>query len=146
MRLLLDHGGLRAERFPQVLEWSLEPHVRSGEPFYHIARVVLDHGFDINMRPERGRTLLHGAANRGTIKAVKWLLQNGANPNALDGGGRTPLHVCAERNTSASVLELLIEAGSEPNARDASGKTPLDYARAKKRVKVVAYLESIGAS
>ncbi len=146
MRLLLDHGGLRADRFQQVLEWSLEPHVRSGDPFYHIARIVLDYGFDINMRPERGRTLLHGAANRGTVKAVRWLLQNGADPNALDGGGRTPLHVCAERNTSTSVLELLLEAGSELNARDPSGRTPLDYARAKKRVKVVAYLASIGAN
>jgi Ankyrin repeats (3 copies) len=146
MRLLLDRGGLRAERFPQVLEWSLEPHVRSGDPFYHVARVVLDHGFDINMRPERGRTLLHGAANRGTIKAVRWLLQNGADPNALDGCGRTPLHVSAERNTSISVIKLLIDAGSDPNARDPSGKTALNYARAKKRVKVVAYLASIGAT
>ena len=97
MRLLLDRGGLRAERFHQVLEWSLEPHVRSGEPFYHIAGVVLDYGFDINeMRPGQGRTVLHGAANRGTIKAVKWLLQNGADPNAFDGGGRTPLR-CLRR-------------------------------------------------
>lgn len=31
MRLLLDHGGLRAERFQQVLEWSLEPHAGAAE-------------------------------------------------------------------------------------------------------------------
>jgi ankyrin repeat protein len=143
MRLLLDHGGLPAERFQQVLEFSLEPHVRSGEPFYHIARVVLEYGFDIN--EVRGRTLLHGAANRGTIKAVRWLLENGADPNALDDQGRTPLHVCAERNTTTTVLKLLIAAGSDLNARDASGKTPLDHARAHKREQVVVYLCSLGA-
>jgi ankyrin repeat protein len=145
MRLLLDHGGLTAERFPLVLEHALEPHQRSGEPFYRIAGLILRRGFDVNAAmPHRVRTLLHGSANRGTIKAVTWLLQNGADPNALDDLGRTPLHVCAERNTSTSVVRLLIDAGSEPNARDPSGRTPLDYARENKRAKVAEYLASIG--
>jgi len=125
------------------LEHSLEPHQRSGEPFYHIAELILRHGFNLNDMWNQDRTLLHGSANRGTLKAVQWLLMNGADTNVLDEGGRTPLHVCAERNTSTSVLKLLIEAGSELNARDSSGKTPLDYARANKRVKVVAYLASM---
>ena len=145
MRLLLDNGGLTAERFHLVLEHSLEPHQRSGEPFYHIAELILNQGFDINeMRTDQGRTLLHGSANRGTVKAVKWLLQNGADPNELDEGGRTPLHVCAERNTFTSVVKLLIDAGSKLNAKDLSGKTALDYARENNRAKVVKYLASIG--
>ena len=144
MRLLLENGGLTAERFHQVLEHSLEPHQRSGEPFYHIAELILQQGFNINeMRADQGRTLLHGSANRGTVRAVKWLLQNGADPNALDGDARTPLHVCAERNTFTSVIKLLIDAGSDLNARDSSGKTPLDVAREHSRAKVVEYLTSI---
>jgi hypothetical protein len=72
MRLLLDHGGLRVGRFHGRLEHALEPHQRSGEPFYHIAGLTLRHGFNLNaMRLDQGRTLLHGSANRGTIKAVK---------------------------------------------------------------------------
>jgi ankyrin repeat protein len=129
-----------------VLEHSLEPHQRSGEPYYQIAELILDSGFDINeLRPDQGRTLLHGAANRGTLKAVKWLVEHGANPNALDGGGRTPLHVCAERNRSAATIKLLVAAGADLSARDASGHTPLDYARKNKRVRVVEYLVSLGA-
>jgi hypothetical protein len=143
MRLLLEHDGLTARNFHQTLEHALEPHQRSGEPFYHLAELILQCGFNINAR-WGDRTLLHGAANRGAVKAVRWLLQNGADANALDEGGRTPLHVCAERNTSTSVLKLLIEAGSELNAKDASGKLPIDYARENKRAKVVEYFISIG--
>jgi ankyrin repeat protein len=143
MRLLLDHGGLTAGSFHQTLGHALGPHQRSGEPFYHIAELILQYGFDINAR-WGGRTMLHGAANRGAVKAVRWLLQHGADPNALDEAGRTPLHVSAQRNTSPSVIKLLIEAGSELNARDVSGRLPLDYARENTRAKVVAYLVSIG--
>ena len=145
MKLLLDHGGIRLERFHQTLEHSLEPHQRSGEPFYHIAKLIIEHGFDLNSRSSHGRTLLHGAANRGTINAVRWLLQNGADPNGLDELGRTPLHVCAERNMSTSVARMLLEAGSDLNATDTTDRTALDYARQKKRVKIVAYLTSLGA-
>ena len=145
MKLLLDRGGVRSERFHQTLEHSLEPHQRSGEPFYHIAKLIIEHGFDLNSRNSHGRTLLHGAANRGTINAVRWLLQNGADPNGFDELGRTPLHVCAERNTSTSVARMLLEAGSDLNATDCMEKTPLDYARQNRRVKVIAYLKSLGA-
>lgn len=145
MSLLLDHDGLKPERFHQALEFSLEPHQRSGEPFYEIAAVILLHGFNVNDMSNRTRTLLHGSANRGSLKAVRWLLMSGADPNALDLHGRTPLHVCAERNTSTSVVKLLIDAGSKLNARDSSGKSALDYARENARVKVVAYLTSAGA-
>ena len=114
MRLLLDNCGLEANRQHQVVEHSLEPHQRSGEPFYHVAELVLKHGFNINeLRPDQGRTLLHGSANRGSVKAVRWLLEHGADPNVPDGGRRTPLHVCAERNTSASVAKLLVASGAE---------------------------------
>lgn len=145
MQLLLDHGGLRPERFHQTLEHSLEPHQRSGEPFYPIAELILRNGFNLNEMGDQHRTLLHGSASRGTIKAVKWLLENGAKPCVLDKHGRTPLHVSAAKNTSAAVLQLLAEAGGELNSRDASGKTPLDYARENNRAKVVAYLLSVGA-
>ncbi len=146
MRLLIENGGLPADRFHLVLEHSLEPHQRSGEPFYDVASCILAHGYDINeLRADQGRSLLHGAANRGTVKAVKWLLQNNADPNGLDVDGKTPLHVCAERNTSTAVAELLVDAGCKLNAVDSLGKTALDYARDNKSSTIVKYLESIGS-
>jgi ankyrin repeat protein len=145
MHLLLESGGLRPQRFHLVLEHALEPHQRSGEPFYDVAACILQHGFDINqLAADRGRSLLHGAANRGTKKAVQWLLDNGADPNALDTNRRTPLHVCAQRNTTTGVIKLLLDAGSQPVAVDNAGKTALDYARENKRTKIAAHLESLG--
>jgi len=143
MRLLLENGGLTAERFHLVMEHSLEPHQRSGEPFYAIANCILQYGFDINeTRADQGRSLLHGAANRGTVKAVEWLLENGADPNGLDDQRRTPLHVSAQRNTFTAVVKLLVDSGCDPMAKDVSGMTALDCARDNKRTRVVEYLES----
>ena len=142
MRLLLEHGSLPPGLLFQTMEHTLGPHQRSGEPFYQVAELMLARGFNLNDAAGKGRTLLHGSANRGSLVAVRWLLKNGADPNTLDNRRRTPLHVCAERNTSTSVLELLIEAGSDPHLRDSSGKTALDYARQNARTKIVAYLTS----
>ena len=48
MKQLLAHGGMTTRQFPQSLEFSLEPHQRSGEPFYPIADALIGHGFDID--------------------------------------------------------------------------------------------------
>ncbi len=143
MNLLLERGGMAVRRLDGVLEIALEPHQRSGEPFYDVADCLLQQGFDVNrLSADQGRSLLHGAANRGTIKAVKWLLAHRADPNGLDLLGRTPLHVCAQRNTSTTVIKLLIDAGSKRNSKDDSGKTAICHEN--KRAKVVEYLKSIG--
>lgn len=143
MRLLLGEGALAGDRFQLALEHALEPHQRSGPPFFEIAECFLAHGLDLNEPSrEQGRTLLHGAANRGSIQAVCWLLQHGANPHRLDTQGRTPLHVCAQRNTSIAVAELLVSNGAGTDALDSYGKTPLDYARERQRSKLVRFFEA----
>lgn len=55
------------------------------------ARMLLDAGADPNLRDERGRTALHGAASQGMNEMVKLLVARGADPRAADGAGRTPL-------------------------------------------------------
>ena len=138
---LLERVSLSLEDALRSIEFCLEPHQRSGEPHIDLASRLIASGHDINaLRPSQGRTLLHGAAHRGSLFPVNWLLENGADCHARDSDENTPLHLAAERNTYPSVVTRLLEAGADPKALDAEGRTPLDRARAKQRKRLIALL------
>jgi len=59
-------------------------------------------------------TGLHAAAAQGDVALIKQLLAAGANVNATDPYGRTPMHVAAYQSNDAAVLALA-EAGGDPN-------------------------------
>lgn len=141
LRLLLDATKLSLDDALRCIEFCLEPHQRSGEPHGYLAALLMEAGYDVNaLRPSQGRTLLHGAANRGSLVPVDWLLANGADCNARDTDGATPLHAAAKRNTSTGVVERLLAAGASIGARDDNGRTPLDVARENGRTKVARVL------
>ena len=52
------------------------------------------------------------------------LLSSGANPNARDEDGATPLHLAVDRG-SLDIVVLLIDFGSNVNVADEDGTTPL---------------------
>lgn len=64
--------------------------------------LVLEHfsainRLDLTDAPDKvGRTALHHACRSGRPESVVLLLKAGANPNAKDKEGSTPLHVCSE--------------------------------------------------
>ena len=58
---------------------------------------------------------------------MRALVKHGANVNAKDDTGETPLHVAAFLSRASSV-EALLAARADPNARDRLGKTPLHNA------------------
>jgi len=63
---------------------------------------------------------LHLLSKRGDATAVKWLLEHGANPNALWAhwdAEVTPLHLAAAQG-HAEVVRLLLDAGGDPRIRD----------------------------
>jgi hypothetical protein len=59
------------------------------------------------------------------------LLAAGADVNATDKRGRTPLLSAARRSSSAAVLSALLAAGADPTVKDEAGQTPLDAVRAQ---------------
>ncbi len=61
---------------------------------------------DIDARDENGRTALMLAVLRGESRAVDMLLASGADPNAADGRGTTPLQAAIAGNQPAIVAAL----------------------------------------
>jgi ankyrin repeat protein len=75
---------------------------------------------------------LHLAAKRSDAESVKWLLDHGADPNALWthwDADVTPLHLACF-SCSAEVARILLTAGADPNIHDSRhAGDALDWAR-----------------
>jgi ankyrin repeat protein len=81
---------------------------------------------------------LHKAAKEGNLKLVKELVSKGADVNAKDKYGRTPLHYAAKEG-HLDVVKFLVSKGADVNAKDEKGNTPLDAATPE----VAEYLRSL---
>ncbi|KAH0543142.1 hypothetical protein FGG08_002487 [Glutinoglossum americanum] len=103
----LVDGSYDEERTPELLERKLR-----------MMRLLLDRGAKPNRSP--GSTILHKVASRDyPIEATRLLLDYGANVNALDATGDTPLHYLGRRETekAANLMKLLLENGADPTIR-----------------------------
>ena len=60
-----------------------------------------------------------------SVEEVTRLIRNGADVNAVDKRGRTPLILAAWYNSKPEVLRVLLENGADVNAVDKYGTTPL---------------------
>jgi ankyrin repeat protein len=70
--------------------------------------------------PEGAEGVLHIMAKRGDVAAVKWLLDQGADPNARWAHWDavvTPLHLAAAHG-HANIVRMLLAAGTDPSIRD----------------------------
>jgi ankyrin repeat protein len=75
--------------------------------------------------PDWGQTPLHFAARDGNADIAGLLIQAGADVNAQDDRGVTPLH---RANENPQMIALLCDAGAKVNMADATGRTPLHWA------------------
>ncbi len=84
-------------------------------------------------------TALHFAILRELMPLAELLIAKGANVNAEDEYGFTPLHV----TKSKAVAEFLVAKGAVSAISKYHKKTPLDLARVKGNAELASYLESL---
>ena len=85
---------------------------------------------NVDARDEFGSsTPLHCAAIQGQKRITQILIANGADVNATNKAGLTPL-MCAMNGLGdyKEVAEILIAHGANINAKDSAGRTPLHIA------------------
>ncbi len=92
------------------------------------AKLLLDHGAEVDARNKARRTPLHLAAESGRQESVKLLARAGADLDAQDRKGRTPLHR-ATYEGHADAAEVLLAEGADTTKLNNSGKTALEIAR-----------------
>lgn len=121
-------------------------HVYAGDTALHVAaaayrplilRRLIEAGAKVAAANRRGAQALHYAAD-GDPSSARWnptaqaetisaLIAAGADPNARDKNGVTPLHR-AVRTRSAAAVAALLEGGADMTAKNGSGSTPLALA------------------
>jgi ankyrin repeat protein len=125
--------------------YFLEPirvHLYAGDSALHVAAAafnwniiqdLLGLGADHGARNRQGAEPLHYAASANTwnpadqAASIDRLMAAGANPNAVDKNGVTPLHR-AVRTRSAVAVAALLRGGAEVTRKNANGSTPLHLA------------------
>ena len=93
---------------------------------------------------ERSLRLLEASYDLQSVAGVEVLLAAGADVNARDIYGRTPLMYAVQYNIYTYNITQLLEAGADANAKDEHGCTPLMYAAqfSTRSLKIVQLLEA----
>ncbi|XP_028326413.1 E3 ubiquitin-protein ligase HACE1 isoform X3 [Gouania willdenowi] len=92
-----------------------------------VSELLLNSKFDVNYAFGRvKRSLLHIAANCGSVECLVLLLKRGANPNYQDISGCTPLHLAA-RNGQKKCMGRLLEFSADVNICNNEGLTAIHW-------------------
>lgn len=106
-------------------------------------RLLLERGADPNAvatNPMRVQAI-HSAAAASSAEIVGLLLAAGADANARQEGGFTPIHAAAQNGDEATA-RLLLDHGADVEATTGDGRTPVDLARERGHEAVVNLLQA----
>ena len=115
---------------------------------YEVSKALLEHGADPQAHDRSNFTALHWATwggSRQTVMLLKCLLDHGANINACNDPGRTPL-CCAIIRGDLVAVNVLLDEGADPNIPDKDGCTALDHAVSRGHTNMVDDLLAHGAN
>jgi uncharacterized protein len=87
-------------------------------------------GDDPNQADDEDFTALHFAAQERAVEVARLLLDRGADVDAVNSYGNTPLFTAVFNSQGdGSVIELLRASGADPLRENLSGQTPIGLAR-----------------
>lgn len=113
-----------------------------------VVDVLLQGGATVDARDSWDATALHISAAKGHVRTAEQLLKKGADIQAVDHGGQTPLHwtvKCCSDEDAVAIVEFFLTNGAEIEARCNYGGTPLIKAAAAGKKEVVTLLLEKGA-
>ena len=108
------------------------------------AALLLAHGAHVHQfsrNPMHNQPLHSCIALSQDLRTVRLLIDQGADVNAAQAGGYTPLHQAAAAGRRELIL-LLLQAGADPRKLCDQGKTPADYARERHHEEIAELLGS----
>ena len=121
------------------------------ESNYHVIKMLLDAGANVNARNESGGTALMIAVSHRHPETIRLLLNAGANVNAKDDEGHTAL-MSAVHSENPETIKLLLDAGADATVQAKDGETALtallskyNFGYPRNRVPIIKLLVDAGA-
>ncbi|RDD41715.1 Transient receptor potential cation channel subfamily A member 1 [Trichoplax sp. H2] len=99
----------------------------------------------IKISNKEGGTILHLAADHGSVEAARVCLKYGAEIEAQTNELFTPLHIAA-MNGKCDICEYLTSMGANVNAKDSEEKTTLHHAALSNNVLIIESMINKGAN
>lgn len=136
-------GSLAAVRAGGLHQLSIHALAQRGDTQALLDRLAADSSLDLSAKDEQDVTPLHWAAINAHMSTCRWLLDNGADVDAIGGELRaTPLQWAA-RNGHLYVVHLLLSRGADPNIADSQGFNTLHLITHSSAVMPLLYMVSV---
>jgi ankyrin repeat protein len=126
-----------------AMHWALANGQNQAE---EIALLLIEEGSKIETKAFNGETPIMTAVRKGYSKAVKALLEKGADPLAVEQGSQQTLLHKASILGYGEIAGLLVNYGVDANVKDAHGNTALFYASRYGNKSVADVLNAVGQS